>query len=68
MKKFSLDTIDDVLYMIDVKCPNLMYEELNAFQSDCEIFENCFDCWYRTVTAYKYEESLKCGNDESEDK
>ena len=68
MKKFSLDTIDDVLYMIDVECPNRMYEELNAFQSDCEIFENCFACWYRTVTAYKYEESLKCGNDESEDK
>ena len=68
MKKFSLDTIDDVLFMIDVECPNLMYEELNGFQSDCEIFENCFDCWYRTVTKYKYEESLKCGNDESEDK
>lgn len=31
MKKFSLDIIDDVLYMVDAKCPNLMYEELNAF-------------------------------------
>lgn len=68
MKKFSLDTIDDVLYMIDVECPNGMYEELNAFQSDCEIFENCFDCWYRTVSAYKYEQFLKSENDESEDK
>jgi hypothetical protein len=37
--------------MIDVKCPNLMYEELNGFQSDCEIFWKLF--WL--LVSYSYQ-------------
>lgn len=68
MKKFSLDIIDDVLYMIENKCPNHMYDEFTEFQCDCEIINNCFDCWCRTVRLYQFEQSLKSGNNESEDK
>lgn len=68
MNKFSLDNIEDFLFMVDTKCPNDMYEELNEFQCDCEIMDNCFECWYRTVTSYQSEQFLKSMNDESEDK
>ena len=68
MKKFSLDNIEDILVMVANRCPEEVIEELSKFQSDCEIFDNCFDCWYRTVSAYQYEQSLKSMYDESEDK
>lgn len=68
MKIFSLDNIDDMLTIIESRCPEEVFEELTDFQSDCELFDNCFDCWYRTVSAYKYEQFLKSENDESEDK
>lgn len=68
MKKFSLDKIEDMLLMVDIKCPNDMYEELTEFQCDCEIMDNCFECWYRTVSSYQSEQFLKTMNDESEDK
>ena len=54
--------------MVDIKCPEEMFEELTDLRSDCEIFDNCFDCWYRTVSAYQYEQSLKSMYDESEEK
>ena len=68
MRKFSLDNIDDVLTLVDYECPERVFEELTDFQCECEKFDNCFDCWYRTVSAYQYEQSLKSMNDESEDK
>lgn len=68
MKKLSLDNVDDILLMVDAKCPEEIFDELSEFQCDCELFDNCFDCWYRTVSAYKYEQFLKSANDESEDK
>ena len=68
MKKFSLDKIEDMLLMVDIKCPNDMYEELTEFQCDCEIMDNCFECWYRTVSTYQSEQFLKSMNDESEGK
>lgn len=68
MKKLSLDNVDDILLMVDAKCPEDIYEELSEFQCDCEKFDNCFECWYRTVSDYKYEQFLKSMNDESEGK
>lgn len=68
MKKLSLDNVDNILLMVDIKCPEEMFEELTDLRSDCEIFDNCFDCWYRTVSAYQYEQSLKSMYDESEEK
>lgn len=63
MNKFNIDEIEDFLIMVGLKCPKEMFEELSDFQCDCEKFDNCFDCWYRTVTAYQYEQSLKSMND-----
>lgn len=68
MKIFSLDNIEDMLTIIETSCPDEVFEELSEFRCDCEIFDNCFDCWCRTVRAYQYEQSLKSMNDESEDK
>ena len=67
MYKFSLDNIDGMLTMVDLKCPEDIFEELTEFQPDCQKMDNCFDCWYRTVSAYQYEQSLKSMNDESEE-
>lgn len=69
MKNLSLDNIDDILIMIDTRCPEDVFEELSDFQCDCQKMHNCFECWYRTVAAYQYEQSLKSMDDnESEDK
>lgn len=69
MKKLSLDNVDDILLMVVNKCPEDMYEELSEFRCDCEKFDNCFECWYRTVSIYQSEQFLKSMNDkESEDK
>ena len=69
MKKLSIDEIEDFLCMIDLKCPEDMYEELSEFQGDCEKFDNCFECWYHTVCSFLNEYLLKSMNDiESEDK
>lgn len=69
MKKFSLGNIVDMLFMMDIYCPDVMYEELIEFQCDCEKMDNCFECWYRTIATYQSEQSLKSMNDsESEDK
>ena len=68
MKKLSIDQIEDFLFMVDLKCPKDMYEELSEFQCGCEKMDNCFDCWYRTVTTYQNEQFLKSMNDEIEDK
>lgn len=69
MNKFSLDNIDDVLTLVDLKCPEDVFDELTEFQYECEKMDNCYECWYRTVATYQYEQSLKSKNDnESEDK
>lgn len=68
MKKFSVDDIEDILLLVETKCPEDIIEELSEFQCDCETFDNCLDCWRRTVSGYQYEQSLKSMNDESEDK
>ena len=68
MNKLNLDQLELVLDMIDFKCPGDIYEELSEFQCDCENFDNCFECWYRTVSIYQSEQFLKSMNDESEDK
>ena len=68
MYKFSLDNIEDMLTMVDLKCPEDIFDELVDFQCDCEKMDNCFECWYRTVTTYQSEQFLKSMNDESEDK
>ena len=68
MKKLSIGEIDDILCMVDSKCPEDMYEELSEFQCDCEMMDNCYECWYRTVAIYQSEQFLKTMNDESEDK
>lgn len=68
MKKFSLDNIEDILLMVDTRCPESVFEELVDFQCDCEIMDNCFECWYRAVTTYQREQFFKSTNDESEDK
>lgn len=68
MKRFNLDIVNDILFMVDYECPKDMFGELFEFQCDCEKMDNCFDCWYRTVSAYQYEQSLKSANDESEGK
>lgn len=68
MNKLSIDEIEDFLCMVEFKCPEDMFEELSEFQCDCEIMDNCFDCWYRTVCRFLNDQSLKSMNDESEDK
>lgn len=68
MCKFSIDQIENVLDMIDLECPSESFPELYEFQSVCENFENCFDCWLRTVRLYVNEQFLESPYDESEDK
>ena len=68
MSEFSLDNIEDILFMVDIKCPMDIFEELTDFQCDCQKMDNCYDCWYRTVTTYQSEQSLKSMNYEKEDK
>lgn len=69
MNNFSLDQVEDALFMIDLECPSESFPELYEFQCECDKFNNCFECWYRTVTTYQSEQFLKTMNDnESEDK
>ena len=68
MKKFTLDNIEDVLLTIITECPDDVFEELADFQCECEEMGNCYECWYRTITTYQTEQSLKSMNDESEEK
>ena len=59
MYQFSLDNIEDMLLIVDTKCPEDIFGELTDFQCDCEKMDNCFECWYRTVTTYQSEQFLK---------
>lgn len=63
MYKYSLDNIEDILLKVDTECPEDIFEELAEFQCDCEKVDNCFECWYRTVTTYQSEQFLKSEND-----
>lgn len=58
-KKFSIDNIEDMLSIIETSCPDDAFGELTDFQCDCELFDNCFDCWNRTVNAYQSEQFFK---------
>lgn len=49
MKNLSLDNIEDILIMIDTRCPEDVFEELSDFQCDCQKMHNCFECWYHTI-------------------
>lgn len=55
MCKFTIDQIENVLDMIELECPSESFPELYEFQCDCEITDNCFDCWCRTVRLYQNE-------------
>jgi hypothetical protein len=63
MKKISLDIIDDILTMVDDKCPKYVFEELTDFQCECQKMDSCFECWHRTVAIYQNEHFLKSMNE-----